>query len=208
MTIRSILTHVPPKKNRVRSGFSSALQSVRMVIWPFFMTLPALVLYHICYLLDWHRSGPSDSPIINAVYPGIFAGHMFFASLFIRDGSADFRTMKRAVKDREKPESKDTFLLIAEDRLGAPTKLALFTSATIVVLWTLTLDYAQSYWTGFATVVSVAYLLSLLWEVIADFDDPINGAWVIKGIPEEWLKEIKIKPRLSDRILDRLLGTS
>jgi hypothetical protein len=75
----------------------------------------------------------------------------------------------------------------------------------MVLGWTLSLYYA-SYWTGFAAVSSVGYVLSLISEVIADFDDPFHGVWVIKGVPEEWIREAHVKPRLSDRLVERLMG--
>ena len=83
-------------------------------------------------------------------------------------------------------------------------KLVLFISANIIQAWTISLYY-QLYWTGFASVYSVAYIMSLIWEIIADFDDPINGIWVIRGVPDEWVKEANIKRRISDRFFEWLI---
>lgn len=63
----------------------------------------------------------------------------------------------------------------------------------------------ELYWTGFASVYSVGYILSLIWEIIADFDDPVSGIWVIKDVPDEWVKEAHIKRRISDRFFEWIL---
>lgn len=206
MSVQSILKPVPPKRHAVGIGFKSVLQSLRMVLWPLFMTAPALILYHICYKNGWHSTRSADEPIINAILPGLFGLHAFIAGVLLvfREGS-DLLQLKAYAKKPEEPGNKEKFIQLAENQLPAPVKYVLFVSATIIILWTISLSYG-SYWSGLASVLSVTYILSLIWEVIADFDDPTNGIWVIRGVPDDWVSEIKIKRRLSDRILDGILA--
>jgi len=84
-------------------------------------------------------------------------------------------------------------------------KYVLLVSATLIEGWTVSLNY-DFYWTGFAAVFSMGYMLTLIWETIADFDDPVNGVWVVQGVPEEWVLEAKIKRRISDRFFERLFS--
>ena len=75
----------------------------------------------------------------------------------------------------------------------------------MVQAWTIFLYY-ENYQIGFFSVYSVSYIITLIWEVIMDLDDPVHGAWVVKGIPKEWEQSFKIKKRWSDQIFDRIFG--
>ena len=119
--------------------------------------------------------------------------------MIIRE-SDDIRKMKRAIREGDKA----TFIEVAEDSIPLPMKYILFTTANLIQAWTASLHY-ELYWTGLASVYSIGYMLALIWEIIADFDDPINGVWVIKGVPAEWIKEANIKRRVSDRLFEWLI---
>lgn len=120
--------------------------------------------------------------------------------MIIRE-SDDIRKLKHAVRTGDKA----TFIEIAEDSIPAPMRYILFTTANLIQAWTVNLYY-DLYWTGFASVYSVGYILAIIWEIIADFDDPVNGIWVIKDVPGEWVKEAHIKRRISDRLFEWLIG--
>lgn len=185
---------------RTESGFNGFIQSVRMMVTPIILALPAVIIWHFLYVNGWHSTSKADEPIVNAILPGIFGAHVFIAGLMIIRESDDIRKMKRAIKEMDR----ETFMDIAEDSIPMPMKYILFTTANIIQGWTISLNY-DLYWTGFAAVYSVGYMLALIWEIIADFDDPINGVWVIKGVPTEWIEKAHIKPRISDRLFDRLI---
>lgn len=183
------------------TGFKSGLQCVRMAVVPLLMSLPAIVLYHICHKLGIHSNRVADEPIVNAVLPFIGGAHVFLSGfLFIREGG-DYREMRRAVRLKEK----EKFLDLAEDQVPAPLRFVVFVTGTIVILWTTSLYY-ENYWTGLFSVLSVAYIVSLIWEVIADFNDPVNGVWVVRDVPKDWLEGAKIKRRWSDRLFSKIFN--
>jgi hypothetical protein len=200
----------PPKastapKAKVVVGFSDRLQGARMVVQPLLMAIPALIIWHFFYKNGWHSTSEADEPIVNAILPGIFGAHVFLAGWLIFQGKGkDLREMKLAVRNKDKEGNKEKFLILAEDQIPIPLKYVLFTTATIIQCWTISFGYTN-YWSGFAAVLSVAYVLSLIWEVIADFDDPFHGVWVIKGVPQDWMQEAKVKRRFSDRVFERLI---
>lgn len=179
------------------AGFNSYFQSIRLIVAPLIMAAPSLVIWHYLYTRGWHSTSIADEPIVNAILPGLFGAHVFISGLMIIRESDDIRKMKRAIRDNDKA----TFIEIAEDSIPLPMKYILFTTANLIQAWTISLHY-EIYWTGFAAVYSVGYMLALMWEIIADFDDPINGVWVIKGVPSEWIKESHIKRRISDRFFE------
>ena len=189
----------------VRFEFNDGFQFARMVVTPLVLAAPWVLLWHLLFVKGWHSSRDADEPIINAILPLIGSAHVFLASFLFFKETDDIREMKHAVRDCDKPGSKERFLAIAEDRIPLPLRYIQFTTAAVVLGWTMSLYYA-SYWTGFASVYSVGYVLGLIAEVIADFDDPFHGVWVIKGAPEDWIREAHVKRRLSDRVFERLLG--
>lgn len=182
------------------AGFHSYFQSIRLVMTPLILATLPVVIWHYCYINGWHSTSHADELIVNAILPGLFGAHVFIAGLMIIRESEDIRKMKRAIRE----EDKATFIEVAEDAIPLPMKYILFTTANLVQAWTISLYY-ELYWTGFASVYSVGYILALIWEIIADFDDPINGVWVIKGVPTEWIKEAHIKSRVSDRLFEWLI---
>jgi hypothetical protein len=190
---------------RVAFDFKDGFQLARMVAAPLFLAAPAVLVWHQLYVRGWHSNRDADEPIVNAILPLIGSAYVFLAGFLFYRETTDLREMKQAVREKDRPGSKERFLAIAEERIPMPMKYVLFTAALLVQAWTISLNYTL-YWTGFASVYSIGYMLSLIWEVIADFDDPFHGVWVIKGVPEEWMREAHIRARLSDRLFDWLLG--
>ncbi|OGM99517.1 MAG: hypothetical protein A3B91_02065 [Candidatus Yanofskybacteria bacterium RIFCSPHIGHO2_02_FULL_41_29] len=182
------------------AGFNNLIQTIRLIVTPSLLAVPAVVIWHYLYINGWHSTSRADEPIVNAILPGLFGAHVFIAGLMIIRESDDIRKMKRAIRETDK----EAFIEIAEDSIPLPMKYILFITANLIQAWTISLNY-EVYWTGLASVFSIAYMLALIWEIIADFDDPVNGMWVIKGVPAEWIKEAKIKRRISDRFVEWLI---
>ena len=172
-----------------------------MIVQPLFLALPAVILWHFFYTSGWHSTASADEPIVNAILPALASIHVFIAGFIFLRETADIREMRSAVRQSKKEQ----FLEIAEDKTPVPLKYVLLVSATLIEGWTISLNY-EIYWTGFAAVYSLGYMLTLIWEIIADFDDPVNGVWIIKGVPEEWIGEANIKRRYSDRFFERLFN--
>ena len=181
--------------------FNNHFQSIRLMITPLILSAPAVLIWHYLYMKGWHSTASADEPIVNAILPGLFSAHVFIAGLMIIHESDDMRKMKRAVREK----NKEAFIEIAEDAVPTPMRYILFMTGNLILAWTMSLHY-ELYWTGFASVYSVGYILTLIWEIIADFDDPINGIWVIKGVSAEWVRDAHIKRRISDRLFERVFN--
>ncbi len=185
---------------RIFVGFSSYFQTIRLIITPLILATPPVIIWHYLNMHGWHSTARADEPIVNAILPGLFGVHVFIAGFMIIRESDDIRKMKRAVRQADKA----TFIEVAEDAIPAPMRYILFITANLIQGWTISLHY-DIYWTGFASVYSVGYMLALIWEIVADFDDPVNGIWVIKGVPDEWIKDANIKRRTSDKFFEWLI---
>ena len=182
-----------------KTGFKDHLQSIRMIIQPALLAAPACLLWHFLYKHGWHSTPAADEPIVNAILPILATAHVFLASFVLVRETDDLRKLRAAVKEGDKVR----FIEIAEDRIPTPMKYILFVTAHFIQGWTISLYY-ETYWSGFFSVLSVAYMLSLIWEMIADFDDPVNGVWVVKNVPPEWAREADITRRFSDRFFELL----
>src|SRR5262245_1059233 len=106
--------------NRVRSEFENGFQFARMVVTPLLLAAPVVWLWHQLHVRGWHSSRDADEPIINAILPLIGSAHVFLASFLFYREAADIREMKNAVRERDKPGSKERFLAVAEDRIPLP----------------------------------------------------------------------------------------
>lgn len=190
---------VRPRQQRGTTGFNSYLQSIRMILQPLVLAAPAVFLWHFLYTRGWHSTALADEPVVNAILPALASIHVFIAGFMFFKETGDIRDLRNAVSNNQK----ERFFEIADDKIPAPMKYVLFVSANLIVGWTISLNY-EWYWTGFAAVYSVGYMLALIWEIISDFDDPVNGVWVVKDVPDEWVREANIKRRISDRLFDRL----
>lgn len=186
---------------REDSGFNNFFQSVRMIIQPMIIASPAVLLWHLLYTNGWHSTAIADEPIVNAILPALASIHVFIAGFIFLRETSDIREMKHAIRNGEK----DKFIEFAEDKIPAPLKYVLFVSGNLILGWTISLNY-ELYWSGFASVFSMGYMLSLIWEIISDFDDPVNGVWVVKNVPEEWVEEANIKRRRSDKFFEKLIN--
>lgn len=183
------------------SEFNDYFQAIRLIVTPLILAAPAVLIWHYLFINGWHSTRQADEPIVNAILPLLGTIHVFITGFRMARESDDIRKMKQAITEKDKT----AFLSLAEDAIPMPLKYVIFTSATLIQMWVISLHY-DLYWTGFASVYSVGYMLSLIWEVIADFDDPINGMWVVKGVPEEWITEAQIKRRISDRFFEWIFG--
>jgi hypothetical protein len=181
-------------------GFSSYFQTIRLIVTPLILASPPVIIWHFLYINGWHSTAVADEPVVNAILPGLFGAHVFIAGFVMIRESDDIRKIKRAIRENDK----STFIEVVEDSIPTPMKYILFVTANLIQGWTISLNY-ELYWTGFFSVYSVGYMLSLIWEIIADFDDPIHGIWIIKDVPNEWIVEADIKSRISDRFFEWLI---
>ena len=186
---------------KIVAGFGNNFQLIRLIVAPFILATPPAFIWHYLFINGWHSTSIADEPIVNAIIPGLFVLYGIIAGFMLTSGSEDIRKMKHAVR----VDDKATFIEIAEDSTSIPMRFVLFTSGKIILIWIISLNY-EIYWTGLASVYSNGYLFALIWEVIADFDDPVNGMWVIKGVPHEWIKEANTKQRVSDRFFEWLIA--
>ncbi len=193
--------------NDVVTEFKSFIQKVRLIIQPLFLSFPSVIFWYASYTFGFHSNSKADEPIVNAILPFIGGVHVFLASFLLYREGSDIRELKKILRRPHTEETRRDFMDIAEDMIPIPVKYILLSTGTMIQAWTIFLYY-QNYYVGFFSVYSISYIITLIWEVIMDLDDPVHGAWVVKGIPKEWEQSFKIKKRWSDQIFDKVFGTT
>ncbi|MDB5259032.1 MAG: hypothetical protein JWO73_240 [Candidatus Taylorbacteria bacterium] len=95
----------------------------------------------------------------------------------------EYKAMRTSVKEY----NIDTFLTLRDEEMSplVHTMMLVFSAAILVSF--MSLKYADCR-SGMIVITSTAYLLSLIFIVIKEIDDPCGGLWYIKHIPEDWLK--------------------
>jgi hypothetical protein len=113
-----------------------------------------------------------------AIFHSVIAGHM------IMDVVRRHRDVIIAIrrKDQEKFEDNRCF------RLPGFLKLFLGILSTILVAYVSLIRF-HYVWAEQLSVFSVTWVLSMFWVIITELEDPVNGAWFGKQVPEEWLQD-------------------
>lgn len=169
-----------------------------MIFYPFVIAVIPVLLWNFLYKRGWYSpSLRADEPIVNAVF-GLFGmSYAIITGFMFTDQRSNMGKLRKAVR----MNIEEDFLEIVENRNPTTSKFVLFAIAFVIMGWVIIFHY-ESYWIGFASVYSVGYILTLIWEVIVDFDDPIHGMWVVKNIPPAWIAKANIKTRFSDRFFE------
>jgi hypothetical protein len=189
-----------------RSGLKNWFQGVRMILHPFLMSLPGVILWHFVYTRGMGMSIESAEPIINDVKPFVSIGHFFFVTALLTYQLSKLEKVAAACPHNGDIGDKPEFLrLVRSLALPLPLQTIVFCTATAVELWTIALHYG-SYASGLGAVFTVGFILSLAWEGLADSVNPFAGMWVVKDPPEEWRREaeLTLKPRISDLVYEWL----
>jgi hypothetical protein len=181
-------------------------QGARMIVHCLIMSLPAVLIWRFLYRNGWMMTPVSSEPFINHIGPFAGIGHFFLIQIISNLQAKKDLVMAANLPNNGNPGNKAEYLRLAR-LLPVPMnfKIAVFATAVIVELLAMSIHYG-SYPTGLAAVLGCAFILSMVWEMIADTENPIRGVSVTQYPPGEWLREIEtaLSPRLTDRVYDRI----
>jgi len=92
-----------------------------------------------------------------------------------------------AVHDAVKSKDREKFKLYKNKRLPKPLKM-LLALYSLYIAGGFHLTLYRNLLDGVYTAFGIALLLSTVWAVVMDLDDPFTGFWNVK-VPKEWLDE-------------------
>ena len=94
---------------------------------------------------------------------------------------AEYKEMRMAVKRYDVHR----FMELKDEEMSPLVHTLLFVLSVFLLGAFLTLKYPDEI-SGTWCCASVAYLLSMIFFIVLEIDDPCKGIWVIKSIPVEW----------------------
>ena len=94
----------------------------------------------------------------------------------------EFKAIRMAVKEYDI----ETFMNLKDEEMTPLVHTVMFVIGSFVLAGFMLLKYPDLS-SGLICIGSVSYLLSLIFFVAEEIDDPCRGIWTI-SIPEEWLK--------------------
>lgn len=95
---------------------------------------------------------------------------------------AEYKTLRMAVKKYDL----DTFMDLRDEQMSPLVHTLLITLSVTLLGGFMAMKYSSAVCGAFA-VGTMAYVLAMIFFVVVEIDDPCQGIWVIKSIPQEWL---------------------
>ncbi len=116
---------------------------------------------------------------------GIFYG--FLASTLIGTVFGQYSEMRIAIKQYDF----DKFALLRDENLSPLMHGLMSVLAAMTLAGFMAIKYPTEL-QGFVVVGSVSYVLSFIFYVVREVDDPLGGVWFIKHVHDGWL-EVDVK---------------
>ena len=158
-------------------------KSLIMVILPLGVAgIFGFVWHYVIYIHGLHFSIKLENIATSAWIPmfGIIYG--LLATIVLASVWEEYKKIRSAVKRGDL----DAFIELRDENVSPLVHTLLTTLSLFVLAGFMGLDYPTAL-SGFVVVSSTAYLLTLIFFVVEEIDDPCDGLWFIKDIPEEWL---------------------
>src|SRR3989344_4796735 len=158
-------------------------KSLIMVILPLGVAVIfGFVWYYVIYIHGLYFSIKLENIATSAWIPmfGIIYG--LLATIVLASVWEEYKKIRSAVKRGDL----DAFIELRDENVSHLVHTLLTVLSLFVLAGFMGLDYPTAL-SGFVVVSSTAYLLALIFFVVEEIDDPCDGLWFIKDIPEEWL---------------------
>ncbi len=135
-------------------------------------------------------SGKADEVAVNTYSINLFVGWVFFSAWFLSRADDELKNVEAAIHKHDK----ETFLLEAPKQIALSIRILYLLISGLVILSfhlfhleSLLITAEIQFGTGFLVITTAL----VLW----DLDNPIGGAISARGIPAEWLQELREKEK-------------
>jgi hypothetical protein len=146
-------------------------------------TLAGLIWHFAFFKANFHLEEKMEVISTAAWIPAFALLYGFFTSPLLTKVWDEYKEMRKAVKKNDL----DAFLdLRDEEQSPLMYGLVILTSLMLIGAFA-GVQYPRAI-DGWVVISSMSYLLTLIFCVIMELDDPCAGIWFIRSIPEEWLK--------------------
>ncbi len=145
-------------------------------------SLIGLIWYFVFFSLDWHFREADESAFTDSVIPVIAMFHAIVAGHILNKVWEEYKVVRRCLRDKDKA----TFMRCRDDRIPIAIHLLLASMSIVIQAMTLLIHFERPF-AGVAANFSVAFVLTLYWEVATNLDNPLKGVWY-REIPRDWLE--------------------
>jgi hypothetical protein len=170
-------------KERLSKNLELVAKSLIMVILPFAVAIVfGLIWYYALYIPGIHFSAALENIAVGAWIPmfGIIYG--LLATIVLASVWEEYKKLRSAVKRGDI----ETFIELRDESVSPLVHTLMSVLSLSVLAGFMGLDYPSAT-SGLVVITSTAYLLALIFFVVEEIDDPCDGLWFIKDIPEPWL---------------------
>ncbi len=169
-------------QSRLTRWFETTLKVLWLLSYP---TITTTAICAIWWLTFWNHQihvpdGAKD--IALAVWAVMGALYALMAAVVINTVWTEYKAMRMAIKTYNTPD----FMNLCDEDLGPVVHVMMMTISAAVMICGMVIPY-PSVGSGLLFVSLTAFVLSLIFFVAKEIDDPLHGIWFIKNVHEEWL---------------------
>lgn len=139
--------------------------------------------YQWIFLNDVHFGKEFEEIITAAWIPEFGILYSLLVAIAINTVWMEYKSMRTAVKRYDL----ETFVDLVDEDLSPLLHTMVIVVSLAVLAGFLFLQY-PNFWGGSILIFGVTFLLTLLYAMILEIDNPCSGLWYIKSIPDEWLQ--------------------
>lgn len=156
-----------------------------LLLFPLPATSMILVFWYVVlFRNDLYLNTMEQDIALNAWIPMFGVIYGLFAAVVLSSVNKKLCDAHEAVDKG----NKDWFIRICDAEVSPATHGLMSSLALAVISGFMALHYSSA-WGGMIVVGTTTYLLSLIFWVVVEFDDPCHGIWFIKSIQPDWLLE-------------------
>src|SRR6266852_443122 len=146
----------------------------------------ANVLFFLYVMNPLNEAAKEDEVAISTYAINLFVGGVFFSAWFLARADDELKKVEEAVHKKDKA----LFLLEAPKQIALSIRILYIIICVLTVL-SFPLFRLGSILTTAEIQFGIGFLVIATALFLWDLDEPVGGAIGAKGIPEEWIKELR-----------------
>ena len=173
------------KKNSFQRRVDSFFRHFFLMAQPFSFALVAAYIWdNGIYKNGIHLSKEDEGPILTGVFLLLSVTYGVITATMFSSVWDKYKSVVEAVLKKDK----DTFMLYRDERLPIIVHLLILSFSIPLLSFCLFVEY-KDILSGYCSVFSSSFVLSLYFVVIAELQNPSKAPWLAERIPHDWLHD-------------------
>jgi len=176
--------HERTVKQRFERAIELTIKCVVLLFSPLFIVAPCTAIwYYGIFARHFHFDEHMENIVVAAWIPMFGILYSILAATVFNTVWAEYKEMRKAVKQYDFEKFAD----LKDEEMSPLVYMMVGAFSVAVLVGFMSVKYPNGIY-GIIVISSTSYLLSLLFIVVREIDDPCGGLWFIKSLPEEWLE--------------------